>query len=265
MYILGFRQDIVYGMTQIFYNNRQSMPVKELSPDPSQLSLLSLDQVKASGNLLLIDGQHAVPERQMPLCNYKETSLMMQEETAQALSQLLQAAQEATGEKVFVSSAYRTAREQEDLRLKDPKLAAQAGYSEHQTGLALDLYTQGKAQRNFVDSKAGAWIQENAQDYGFIIRYPFLSRHITGVPYEPWHLRYVGKPHSLILYHNGMTLEQYLEDLKPDRFYQFGPYVVSRQKAYEKHLTTLSHLQNVTVSADNTGYYVICGQMAEAA
>lgn len=231
IYLLGFRQDIVYGMTQMFYNNRDRLPVKELTPGQSQLALLQLNAAQDTQSLWLVNEKYPLAEA--------EAAARTQPEAA--LQELLQAACDATGEQVFSVS--------------------EGGCSEHETGLAFDLRTKDKARRKFADSRAGKWIQENAQDYGFVIRYPFLSTHLTGQPYRPWHVRYVGKPHSLILYHNHLTLEQYIQKLKPDLFYQFGCYVVSRQKSYENTLTVLSNLKNVTVSADNTGYYVVSGEL----
>ena len=53
--------------------------------------------------------------------------------------------------------------------------AAKVGYSEHETGLALDLYVHTLAQKNFIKSQVGKWVNSNAHKYAFIIRYPFLE------------------------------------------------------------------------------------------
>jgi D-alanyl-D-alanine carboxypeptidase len=75
------------------------------------------------------------------------------------------------------------------------KLAARPGYSEHQTGLAIDISTTalGCQIGSFGASKASVWIAKNAWQYGFIVRYPSDAKtKITGYVWEPWHLRYVG-------------------------------------------------------------------------
>ena len=74
------------------------------------------------------------------------------------------------------------------------ELAARPGYSEHQTGLALDVSTTQLGCRigSFGASKAAKWIAANAWQYGFIVRYPPGKTQITGYVWEPWHLRYVG-------------------------------------------------------------------------
>lgn len=74
------------------------------------------------------------------------------------------------------------------------KLAARPGYSEHQTGLAMDISTTQLGCRigSFGASKASKWIAANAWQYGFIVRYPNGKTAVTGYVWEPWHLRYVG-------------------------------------------------------------------------
>ncbi len=74
--------------------------------------------------------------------------------------------------------------------------SAKAGFSEHQTGLAVDVSVpaQGcEVQKCFGETKAGIWIAENAWRFGFIVRYEKDQTEITGYTYEPWHLRFVGK------------------------------------------------------------------------
>lgn len=74
--------------------------------------------------------------------------------------------------------------------------SAKPGYSEHQTGLAVDVGSASNASCNvkpcFADTQEAVWLKENAHEYGFIIRYPEGKQDITGYKYEPWHLRYTG-------------------------------------------------------------------------
>ncbi|QQK08005.1 M15 family metallopeptidase [Miniphocaeibacter halophilus] len=87
-----------------------------------------------------------------------------------------------------------------------------AGASEHQTGLAFDVYGEydNKYSKNFADSKEYKWLKENAHKYGFIIRYPEGKEEITGRKAEPWHLRYVGTKAAKEIHANNQTLEEYL-------------------------------------------------------
>ena len=86
--------------------------------------------------------------------------------------------------------------------------SARPGYSEHHTGLAIDLNTVNNAFASTAESK---WINDNCHKYGFIIRYPKGSEEITGYQYEPWHLRYVGEDLAKKLYNDGnwITMEEY--------------------------------------------------------
>ena len=86
------------------------------------------------------------------------------------------------------------------------------GTSEHQTGLALDILTGGYTEMDdgFGDTDAGEWLRENSVKYGFILRYPKGKEDITGIVYEPWHFRYVGKEYAEIITERGVCLEEFL-------------------------------------------------------
>ena len=89
------------------------------------------------------------------------------------------------------------------------------GASEHQIGLAID-FMSGNYRRldsGFADTKAGKWLAEHSCEYGFILRYPQGKEYITGIAFEPWHFRYVGKEAATIITEKGITLEEFWEDL----------------------------------------------------
>ena len=85
--------------------------------------------------------------------------------------------------------------------------SAKPGYSEHQSGLAIDICDDSDS---FIGTKEDIWLQKNAHKFGFIIRYPKGKNSITGYKYEPWHLRYVGIKHAKKIYEKKLTLEEYL-------------------------------------------------------
>ena len=91
------------------------------------------------------------------------------------------------------------------------------GYSEHHTGLALDLFLivdgQIMYENEDLEKYPEIWakIHELAPDYGFILRYPEGKEDITGYSYEPWHLRYVGADLAKVITEEGLTLEEYIE------------------------------------------------------
>jgi len=93
------------------------------------------------------------------------------------------------------------------------RVSARPGQSEHQTGLAIDVSSPevgGLLVTSFGETEAGRWLAQNAPQYGFIIRYPRDKEDVTGYAYEPWHLRYVGTEHALVMAERGLTLEEYL-------------------------------------------------------
>jgi len=97
------------------------------------------------------------------------------------------------------------------------KYVAVPGYSEHQTGLALDICLK-VGDKFLIDhdfpEDFNKFLKDNAYKYGFIIRYPMGKEDITGYRYEPWHLRYVGKELANYIDKNNLTLEEYLTELK---------------------------------------------------
>lgn len=90
--------------------------------------------------------------------------------------------------------------------------SARPGYSEHQTGLAIDVGTPSTSNLgDFENTEEFKWMQENAHKYGFILRYPSDKVLITGYQYEPWHYRYVGVDVATKIKNTGLTYEEYYE------------------------------------------------------
>ncbi len=88
-------------------------------------------------------------------------------------------------------------------------VAARAGYSEHQTGLSIDVFTYGSTMDSFEGTDEFKWLQKNSYKYGFILRYPKGKENLTGYDYEPWHYRYVGKEVAKQIYEEKITFDEY--------------------------------------------------------
>ena len=149
---------------------------------------------------------------------------------ADALLQMLADCAEA-GNDPYICSGYRTMEKQQYLfnnkiaRLvaagtdpKDaPEIAAQSvaipGTSEHQLGLCADITDKFYEVKTQALEKTALyqWMYAHCQDYGFILRYPADKQDITGVMYEPWHFRYVGKEAAAYIMGNGLCLEEFLD------------------------------------------------------
>lgn len=241
-------------------------PAGEQLASAADSTLYHLSQVLAGQTeleltpaLLLVSPAHPLPaDFQADLITDDYTGLEMSPLMAPAFTQLSQAVKQEFKEKLYISSLYRTAQEQEEVYAEDPSLAMPPGQSEHQTGLAVDVYVFQFAGPNFINAPAGRWVHENAWHYGFVVRYPQGQEDITGMRFEPWHLRYVGPPHAEILTVQGWVLEEYLGHLQADQVYRFGDYFILRTSQAEFRLPV--GLQEPKISPDNLGSFVIWGQ-----
>ena len=138
-----------------------------------------------------------------------------------------------SGYPVSVMSAYRSYSYQDELfnsyvdreMRDDPSLtreqaeeitatySARPGTSEHQTGLCIDMHNLSSAQKAFADQEAYKWLRDNAWKFGFVLRFPEDKEDITGITFEPWHYRFVGRYHAYRMWTSGMCLEEYVESL----------------------------------------------------
>lgn len=156
-------------------------------------------------------------------------NIYMRSEAAAALEDLFEAAAQ-DGITLYATSGYRSYSTQKaiferKLERMDEKQAnasvAKPGYSEHQTGLAMDIEgetTKGTGLTEaFGESLEGIWTAEHCAEYGFIIRYPKGKTNITGYIYEPWHLRYVGKEAAAEITELGVTFEEYILAVRSER------------------------------------------------
>ena len=112
---------------------------------------------------------------------------------------------------IYVNSGYRSYQDQEKIYNEFTKLygenydVAHAGFSEHQTGLTVDIGVKGGT---FKGSKEEKWLKNNSYKYGFILRYDSSKVKVTGYN-EPWHFRYVGKTIAKDIYEKGITFDEY--------------------------------------------------------
>ena len=84
--------------------------------------------------------------------------------------------------------------------------SARPGYSEHQTGLAIDV---NQIDDSFIGTPEAIWLENHCHEFGFILRYPQGKQDITGYQYESWHIRYVGTDLATQIHASGLTLEEY--------------------------------------------------------
>ena len=103
--------------------------------------------------------------------------------------------------------------DQTSAEIKAATVVKRPGQSEHNTGLAVDVGGSGNysLSQDFENTASFKWLYENCADYGFILRFPKGKEDVTGVIYEPWHYRYVGKKVAKEIMSKGICLEEYLE------------------------------------------------------
>ncbi|MCI8498296.1 MAG: M15 family metallopeptidase [Bacilli bacterium] len=119
---------------------------------------------------------------------------------------------------LILTSGYRTYASQkavyDDFKRKKgedyaDEYAARPGHSEHETGLALDIFTYNGLMETFKTTPTYAWLKEHAKEYGFIERYKEGEDYMTGYAPEAWHYRYVGVDVAMKMESMGMTYDEY--------------------------------------------------------
>lgn len=181
----------------------QEVPLKEKYYIPSDLIKLNKDITK-----------------------YKESSICLKQETADALEDLIEGAKKDS-HILLVSSGFRSFTTQDNILKEEIKnlgekhasvAVAKPGYSEHQLGVAVDLTSASisyeSASGKFADTSEAEWLEEHASEYGFIQSYPTGKEKITGYMYEPWHYRYVGFENAKAIIKNGQTVNEFLKEKK---------------------------------------------------
>ena len=189
----------------------------------------SKDREPLGERLMLVNASHPIPQPMnrpslIPVCDeYPE--ILMEETAAQALKRLLRDI--GSGGRIVPVSGWRSHEEQQKIwddtaaeRGIDftRKYVAVPGCSEHETGLAIDL-AENAPDIDFICpefSETGicGLFRRMAPYYGFVLRYPKDKQDVTGIGNEPWHFRYVGMPHALIMQREGLVLEEYVDWLE---------------------------------------------------
>ena len=176
-----------------------------------------------NNKLILVNKYYYLEEDYVPanleeLSNqYALNNMKMVKEAKDAFEEMSKEAKK-NGLKIIAMSTYRDYAYQTNLYnnyvKKDGKEAADTysgrpGFSEHQTGYAVDVYNDDKSYTDFHLTEEFKWMQENAKNYGFILRFPQGKENETGYQYESWHYRYVGLEAATYITEKNITLEEY--------------------------------------------------------
>ena len=214
------------------------------------------DRVMTNNTLILVNSNNPLPEGyKAELQEYNGAK--MHPSMVDFYIALRDTVQNKTGIRIYVSADYRTSEEQKELlEIYGPDRAAAVGCSEHEAGLALDVYSPEHSSYSFLSSPAGREVNRICHQFGFIIRYEVDKTDVTGFDYEPWHLRYVGAPHAELIAKSGLAYEEYLKAIKPEVWYSYGNYLILRTSNTEE-ITLPTSFTSCHISPDNTGYYIV--------
>lgn len=180
--------------------------------------------------LILVNKQHPIPEDYEFTLGTITGSMQCDERIIEDLLMMLKKAKD-DGVNLAICSPYRNLDRQKvlfDKKIKlymgqgmsymeSYKIASQAvtipGASEHQMGLALDIFcdTYTSLDEGFADTEAGKWLAEHSCEYGFVLRYPKGKEGITSIEFEPWHFRYVGREAAAVMTEEEICLEEFWE------------------------------------------------------
>ena len=180
-------------------------------------------------NLFLVNPWNPIPDNYEPELTYLKNGQAVDSRCYPELQQMMDDCR-AAGLEPLICASYRTMEKQEALfedkearliqegcpeneaEAEAAKVVAYPETSEHQLGLALDIVDVSYQQLDTEQENTPVqqWLLKNSWKYGFVLRYPTDKSNITGIIYEPWHYRYVGKEAAAEMYENKLCLEEYL-------------------------------------------------------
>lgn len=217
-----------------FGEGRESVSVPENTGEKTaEVDYASYEFSEDDWRLILINKQHSIPEDYTFPLGTISGSMKCDERILEDLLAMMQAAKDE-GVDLVICSPYRDYNRQTYLFNRKIKRYMDAGMSymdayktasmtvtspnasEHRIGLAIDFYssTYKNLNEGFADTPTGQWLAGNSYRFGFILRYPKDKEYITGIEYEPWHFRYVGVEAATVITQQGITLEEFWEEMK---------------------------------------------------
>ena len=166
----------------------------------------SLDNSYNSDNMVKVSKEYSYGENQMVTNETFHAFLnMFNAAKKEDLTLIINSSYRSYEDQEVIYNEYKSTRGEEYAN----KIAAKAGFSEHQTGMAIDIQTYGSTASTFETFDEFKWLQDNAHKYGFILRYPKGKEYLTGYEYESWHYRYVGIDAATYIYENNITFDEY--------------------------------------------------------
>lgn len=208
-------------------NNVSSQKTGQVSSKPEQAKPPQAN----SWQLTLVNKSHAMQQNYSPAVTEVGNGYLFDSRAAEQLKSMLRDAKKA-GLSPIICSAYRNLQKQTSLyqeqvnkwkvqglsekeaQEKAKTVVAYPGTSEHTLGLAADIVSEEYQllDDHQAQTPEAKWLKANCSKYGFILRYPPEKSSLTGVIFEPWHFRYVGKEAATEIMSKGICLEEYLNE-----------------------------------------------------
>lgn len=260
-YVIRYQFWRIYGFFDGFGKGETGL-LCETDIGGEELESLDISELEVSDKIIytnvlwLVNTAHPLSEEDVPAVATVDEKNSVSTYALYDLGRIFAEVKSRLGKDLLMTSTYRTREYQAQVYENNP-YAAPAGASEHETGLAVDVKVEGYPQKRFINSEVGRWVAKNSYKFGFIIRYPMWGEKLTGIEYEPWHLRYVGAPHAEIIYRSKITLEEYSSLYEDGKFYTYGDFIVSYQSGKEGKIYIPKTDGSIYASPDNAGGYYI--------
>lgn len=233
--VLAFLFGILCGKLVFAHGGEEETASLEKQKNEDQLNIIKPQENKTTDkeawNLVLVNSTHYMEDGYEPNLAEVENNYYVDYRIVEELQEML-AAGRAEGLDFWICSAYRTMEKQTELfenqmqsLIEEKGMSSEEAYaaagssvaypgtSEHQIGLAVDIVARDyqlldEAQAETAEAE---WLKEHCWEYGFILRYPLDKTEKTGIIFEPWHYRYVGKEVAKEIMEQGICLEEYLQ------------------------------------------------------
>ncbi len=204
--------DDLKEVVSLVNSNRDILAYKEVKETDTSLDNLmlvnkyyALDDKYVPDNIVSVSSAHAYGKNSLTEQTYNAFKEMSSDASKEDLTLIITSGYISYDEQEEI---YNDIKETSSIGYADT-VAARPGHSEHQTGLSIDLTTYKPSSTKFSETDEYEWLIDNAHKYGFIIRYPEESNHITGFNFESGHFRYVGKDTATKINRLDITLDEY--------------------------------------------------------
>ncbi|WP_297992925.1 M15 family metallopeptidase [uncultured Clostridium sp.] len=227
------KENVAIESREVLLSNTEHENLENKTQESNYMEIQRLESMLNNQYFILINRENRLSENYVPdnlieissrFLNYAEDD-NLESTASEALNRMFNAAME-DGISLIGVSGYRSYDMQR--RLYDTRMmregeaqtrsyTAEAGASEHQTGLAIDILSDEYSvlDEGFENTRAFKWLNENCYKYGFILRYLKGKEDITGYNYEPWHFRYIGNEEAAMeIMNRGLTFEEYINEIK---------------------------------------------------